>query len=402
MNILLHRIHSSFKQSKEVKEFNDNFINDIADLLIKDDIYISESADIDDMDLIFVESGGSEEVFLKISDKIKSPFILLSSGKNNSLPACMEIKSFASNQKKEGIIVTGEQNETIEAIKHFSRVFKAKQEISGSRLGVIGKPSDWLIYSKVDYAEVEKKFSISLIDVPMDEFKAEIDKKTYGHVRHLSELQAKWKKKEVLEGALHIYGALKRLITRYQLDGLTVRCFDLLSTYKNTACLALALLNEEGYTATCEGDVPSMLTMFFLNKLHEDSSFQANPSTIHFDNRNVLFAHCTVPFDMVENYTLDTHFESGLGIGIKGELSLGQCTIYKLGADLKEYVAIDGTIKSNENFKEYCRTQVMIELPPRSIMEFMSTNVGNHMIISYAKEANTFMALMDLYNVDDK
>ena len=76
--------------------------------------------------------------------------------------------------------------------------------------------------------------------------------------------------------------------------------------------------------------------------------------------------------------------------------------IDKNEADLKEYVAIEGTIKSNENFKEYCRTQVMIELPPRSIMEFMSTNVGNHMIISYAKEANTFMALMDLYNVDDK
>lgn len=400
MNILLHRIHSSLRQSKEVKEFNDNFINDINEALMNDDIYLTDEADIDDMDAIFVESGGSEEPFLKLFDRIKSPFILISSCKNNSLPACMEIKSYAASKNKEGIIVMGEINSIAEAIKHFSRVYRAKQEINGSRLGIIGKPSDWLIYSKVDYGNVDKKFGISLIDISMEEFKKEIDKKSYGHVRHLAELEKKWKKKEVLEGALHIYGALKRLITRYQLDGLTVRCFDLLKAYKNTACLALALLNEEGYVATCEGDVPSMLTMFMLNKLHEDSSFQANPSNVDFTNRMVLFAHCTVPFDMVQNYTLDTHFESGLGIGIKGELSLGPCTLYKISADLKECVAIDGTIKSNENLKEYCRTQVNIELPPRSLMEFMGTNVGNHYIISYADEPNTFMALFDLYNLD--
>ena len=400
MNILLHRIHSSLKQSKEVKEFNDNFINDINEALISDDIYITEEADIDDMDLVFVESGGAEEAYIKLDKKIKSPFILLSSCKNNSLPACMEIKSYAASNDKEAIIVMGEVNEITAAIKHFSKVYHAKSEISGSRLGVVGRPSDWLIYSKVNYSDVDKKFGISLIDIDMEEFKKEIDKKSYGHVRHLAELQKKWKKKETLEGALYIYGALKRLITRYQLDGLTVRCFDLLKAYKNTACLALALLNEEGYVATCEGDVPSMITMFMLNRLHDDSSFQANPSSINFKDRTVLFAHCTVPFDMVQNYTLDTHFESGLGIGIKGELSLGACTLYKISADLKECVAIDGTIKANENLKDYCRTQATIELPPRSLMDFMGTNVGNHYIISYADEPNTFMALFDLYNTD--
>ena len=402
MNILLHRIHSSLHQSKEVKAFNDDFINELSDLLSEEEIFLSEDADIDDMDLIFVESGGAEEVFLKMESKIKSPFILLSSGKNNSLPACMEIKSYAATKNKDAIIIIGETNEMAEAIKHFSHVYKAKQEISGSRLGVIGKPSDWLIYSRVDYSEVDKKFGISLIDVSMDEFKKEIDKKSYGFVRHLAELKEKWKKPEVLEGALHIYGALKRIITRYQLDGLTVRCFDLLKAYKNTACLALALLNEEGYVATCEGDIPTMLTMFMLNKLNDDSSFQVNPSMIDFDKREILFAHCTVPLDMVGEFTLDTHFESGLGIGIKGELSLGQCTLYKIGADLKEYVAIEGNIKSNESLKEYCRTQVKIELEPRALMEFMSTNVGNHYAISYKDDPGTFMALMDLYNREKK
>ena len=59
-----------------------------------------------------------------------------------------------------------------------------------------------------------------------------------------------------LKLALRIYSALKALVVKYKLDGLTVRCFDLLSTIHSTSCIALALLNNEGIIAACEGDVP--------------------------------------------------------------------------------------------------------------------------------------------------
>ena len=38
-----------------------------------------------------------------------------------------------------------------------------------TRLGVIGKPSDWLIASNVDYKNVKDKFNIDLIDIDINE-----------------------------------------------------------------------------------------------------------------------------------------------------------------------------------------------------------------------------------------
>ena len=38
-----------------------------------------------------------------------------------------------------------------------------------TRLGVIGKPSDWLIASNVDYKNVKDKFNIDLINIDINE-----------------------------------------------------------------------------------------------------------------------------------------------------------------------------------------------------------------------------------------
>ena len=402
MNIKLYRLHSTLPLSEENKKMDDQLIDDINASLFKEDLYLSENADDDDFSVVFVETGGAEEAFLKIENQISNPCILLTHYKNNSLPACMEIKSYLATKNKIAFILdTGNDQEQTSMIPELYKVFKAKKEISGARLGVVGKPSDWLIYSKVDYQKVEDKFGISLIDIPMEEFQEEIDKHQYGRVRHLADLKKKWKDPEVLETALCIYGALKRLIIRYNLEGLTVRCFDLLGLYKNTSCLAFALLNEEGYIATCEGDIPSMLTMLFINKLTGYSSFQANPSYIDYQKRRILFAHCTVPFDMATSYELGTHFESGLGIGVRGELPNGEVVIAKLGADLKEYVLAAGKIIENPKLNGYCRTQIMVEFNNHEMMDFFSSNVGNHIIISYMTNPSLFGLFLELFTKAD-
>ena len=141
------------------------------------------------------------------------------------------------------------------------------------------------------------------------------------------------------------------MVEKYQLNGLTIRCFDIIKKYKNTACLALALLNEEGITAGCEGDIHSLVTMHIVNSLTNRSSFMANPSKFNYEDQSVMLAHCTVPLNMVTSFKLMTHFESGLGIGIKGELPEGRVTLCKIAPDytLENTLCIPATIKENLN-----------------------------------------------------
>ena len=259
-----------------------------------------------------------------------------------------------------------------------------KRILEGKRFGVIGRPSDWLISSGVDYAVARENLGAELIDIPIEELVAEARKD--GMADHdvwgLKPLNAPKYGQKIdaadWNGAMAIYEALKALVARYRLDGLTLRCFDLLTALHNTGCLALARLNAEGITATCEGDIPAMLSMAVARALTGRSSFQVNLSRIEGDR--LLFAHCTVPLDIVENYCYDTHFESGIGVAIHGILPEGPVTLFKLSPDCKRMFRREAKLVANPYGDNLCRTQVVIEAPGAAAY-FLQEPIGNHHII---------------------
>ena len=313
------------------------------------------------LSLIYVRTGGTEGIFLRLLpqllEKSQRPFYLLTSGKSNSLAASMEILSYLQQHDLRGEIIHGSAEYIARKIRVLEKVGEARQCLDGARLGIIGKPSDWLISSQADYEVVRQRLGIELVDIPMQEL---LD--------------------SVVDG--DIYGALKTLIDRYRLQGFTLRCFDLLTALRDTGCMALAKLNAEGYVAGCEGDVPAMLSMMMVRSLLGVSGFQANPSRIDPEKGEMLFAHCTIPLDMVEHYELDTHFESGIGTGIRGYMKEGPVTIFKLSGDLTRHFIAEGQLVRNESKPDLCRTQQVISLSDKRQADFFLTQpIGNHHII---------------------
>ena len=182
--------------------------------------------------------------------------------------------------------------------------------------------------------------------------------------------------------AHQIYDALKTIVERHQLQGFNIRCFDLLTAVHNTGCLALAKLNAEGIVAGCEGDVPAMLSMIIAQSLLGVSGFQANPASINPETGEMLFAHCTIPFNMVERYEFDTHFESGIGVGIRGYMKEGPVTIFKVSGDLSRHFIEEGELIRNQAKADLCRTQQVIQLShPSQASYFLTDPIGNHHII---------------------
>ena len=336
-----------------------------------------------DLKFIFIRTGGSEGKFKELYPSLKSPFYLLTTGENNSLAASMEILSFLRERDEKAEIIHGSVKYVAQRMATIAKVNKALINFRGQNFGVIGKPSDWLISSQADYAAVKGKLGVNIIDVTMDEFIEEIDKNSYPD--NVSEYLNAGYDKPTMEVALNIYGALSRLTQKYKLAAITVRCFDLLSLKCNTSCLALAILNKEGITAACEGDVPAMLSMAIIRELTGNSSFQANPSSIDVETNKVTFAHCTIPFDMVSSYTYDTHFESGLGVAVKGEVPTGDATIFKTSGNLSRYFVSNAKLEVNLSNPHLCRTQVAIK-PAKNVDYFLKNSIGNHHIIALGEQ----------------
>jgi len=128
--------------------------------------------------------------------------------------------------------------------------------------------------------------------------------------------------------------------------------------------------------------VPAMVSMAIAHALTGISGFQANPAVIDSERGMVTFAHCTIPLNMVEHYEFDTHFESGIGIGIRGFMKEGPVTIFKVSGDLSRHFIAEGELVANEAKPDLCRTQQVIRLADADQVRYFLTNpIGNHHII---------------------
>ena len=338
------------------------------------------------LSLLFVRTGGTEGLFLRLLPQLRQqtdqPFYLLTSGTSNSLAASMEILSYLNAHRLRGEILHGDSAYLQHHISLLMRVEQAKRRFRDCRLGIIGKPSDWLIASDYDPVRIFSSLGITMVDIPMAEMlqvyhALPIDDEPMG-----TSLTTDERILRALPGAHHIYKTLRQLVDQYQLSGLTLRCFDLLTSVQNTGCMALARLNSEGIVGGCEGDVPTMLSMMIAQALFGVSGFQANLSRIDHATGELLFAHCTIPLNMVERYELDTHFESGIGVGIRGYAPNGPVTIFKVSGDLRRSFIAEGELVASTSEPNLCRTQQRIRLSdPSQARYFLTEPIGNHHVI---------------------
>lgn len=360
MKISVYTLTSELHDEQSVELLTQEFL---ASLDINFDLKGNDYSDFGSQPLclIYVRTGGTEGIFKKLLpsllEKSQRPFYLLTSGQSNSLAASMEILSYLQQRNLRGEILHGSTDYVTGRIEALLRVEEARRQLQGARLGIIGKPSDWLISSDADYEAVRERLGIELVNIPMQELLDTIVSND-------------------------IYGGLKAIIDRYQLKGFTLRCFDLLTSLKTTGCLALARLNAEGYVAGCEGDVPAMLSMMIIRSLTGLSGFQANPARINPETGELLFAHCTIPLNMVESYELDTHFESGIGVGVRGFMKAGPVTLFKVSGDLSRHFVAEGSLIKNTTEPNLCRTQQVIRLADkRQATYFLTQPIGNHHIV---------------------
>ena len=360
-------------------------------------------APIDDYDadlkLVFISSGGSEGKFLEHFPQMRPPFYLLTSGTDNSLAASIEILTYLNCEGLKGEILHGSPQYIAQRIRDLADgkreegaesdpsvpKFSGKAEIGG-RYGVVGKPSDWLIASVPGFERVKEVFGTDLIPIPMEEL--------------LREYEATEAVEDVRDGldfgsSNRLVKAVQNLREKHGLDGLTIRCFDLLTSIHTTGCLSLAQLNNDGFIGTCEGDVMSMLTMALVRKVTGLSSFQANPSRIDVADNTMVLAHCTMPYDMAESFGYDTHFESGIGVAVKGELRRGPVTILRLDKDLKSYWIAEGEITGNLSESTLCRTQIEVRLDDSyCVGDLLRVPCGNHHIVFYGRHRDEIVSFL--------
>ncbi len=401
MKIALIELISPIHNVDFINDSLEGFVNELSDNFYLDHYRIQDINEIKkekyDLILNFVKTGGTENIFKENFKKLPKPYYFLTTSLNNSLPAALEMLSYVRNRNEKGRIFHGDRNILLDDLKKFAKINKVKNKISNSKLGVIGEPSDWLIASEVNYAEVKNKWGLELIDIDLDKVYEVYDDVNEDKVEEIAN-EFLFSADEVIENdkedtkeAVKVYLALKKIVEKYKLDALTIRCFDIVEKLNTTGCLALSFLNDEGIVAGCEGDIPSAFTMLFSKYLADEETFMANPYKIDAKNNYVKFAHCTVPTNICTNYISRSHFETGIGVGIQGIIPEGPATVLKIGGkNLDNLFAVEGSIDANLNSPHACRTQIEVGFDEKDLVAdyFFKNPIGNHHIIIPGKYKN--------------
>ena len=337
----------------------------------------------------FIATGGTEELFARVWERLPRPIVLLSDGYHNSLAASFEIASFLEQRGVEHKLVNlplegdpdGRETPTDGDVAPLTNPYseRVQARLSEQRIGLIGGASSWLISSGIDREAVSAKFGAQFIDIPIGELEAEYKAMPAGEVTDSSPTYSR----EALADAERMCRALEKICCEYSLTALTIKCFDLLDSCRSTSCLALARLSDEGIISGCEGDIPSLWTLIVANAMTGHPAFMANPSSSNPAVCTVDFAHCTIPLSMCNSYSLPSHFESGIGIGIAGILPEGPCKILKIGGpNLDKVYHAAGEIVCNTHIPERCRTQIRFQFPSKAEFDrFMANRLGNHIIL---------------------
>lgn len=340
-----------------------------------------------DFSILFIATGGVERLVIQHFEFLPRPAILLADGMQNSLAAALEISSWLRGRGMKSEILHGELPEIIKRIFVLHSNFIAQRSLFGMRIGVIGTPSSWLVASNVDYLLAKRRWGVVYTDIQLEriyDYYAQITEDEVGEACAAlagKALACREAAPEDMIKGMRLYRAIKKVVEEDKLSAITLSCFRLMEQTGTTGCLALALLNDEGIIAGCEGDLQSIFTMLAVKVLTGKSTFMANPSMINARTNEIILAHCTVGIKQTEKFIIRNHFETESGIGIQGILPTGDVTIVKCGGEcLDEYYLSTGTLTENTNYINMCRTQVRIKLNTPAEY-FLKNPLGNHHIM---------------------
>ncbi len=322
------------------------------------------------------------------------------------------IAASLKNLEKDCCVVSGDTEDGFVYKKLFSYSHAAmlKNRMRGKRIGYIGhKPS--IMYSmESDEFMLDRKFGVTLKTIPTEDF--------YRKAGQISETQIKEKWKEISEKAgvikvrekdalesVRYYLAAKRQIEENGLLGYSINCFPRL---KARICLAVALLNDDGIGAGCEGDINSTIWMTAASMLTGKAAFNGDFLRVYGEQNSILFSHCGAgAFSLAKDkkdicLKCSAETDDGLAVFYKTE-PRGKMTLVNmvLGIQNMRVSVLSGHMREDCSGYEGTPTLIRFDGDVRDMPDKLAQRgAGHHWVGIQGEWANTIGLLARMVKLD--
>ncbi len=331
----------------------------------------SEAEGTADVAAVLVLTGGTERDVLRFSEGARVVLLFYHSS-YNSFAAASEAAALLGSLGAS--VWLYDWTESSRVLRQAARAADSLTGLRGLTITSFGGPSEWLVYSDGSGDLLGARVNV----VPLEDLVRDA-KASPAESYPLSPTGLEGVSEGDVQKALSLLAAMRRLSK----GPLTVRCFDLLRAYGVTPCLPLAILNSLGTPAGCEGDVPSLLTMYILSSISGRAAWMGNV-TPGPEPGTIGIAHCTFPLSETPSYSLVTHFETGKPLAVRAEVKEGQvATIAKYDARTRTLRSISARVRLGTTFTRACRTQVAFSVSEDALRLFLSKPMGAHYAVVF-------------------
>lgn len=190
-----------------------------------------------------------------------------------------------------------EDARTIAEVVSFAQAAHARKKLKSARLGLIGGRAISAYPTAADPNQIKALFGTEVehIDqlVLLEKARAvpaEVCRKKAEEIArrfHVTEVLH-----PALEKQMRIYFALKEMIREYDLNMLSVKCIgEFMNTYAS-CCVALSLLNDEGFVAGCQCNINAMISSYILHSFTEEPCFFGDVGTVDIDQGVARVINC--------------------------------------------------------------------------------------------------------------
>ncbi len=344
-----------------------------------------------DTAFIVVLTGGAENEILAASRRYN---VLLAWPHYNSLPSALEALAALRDSGRYAKLITLERpgqpldERAVRALRLIELIKRG-----APRFGLVGAPNSWLVSSNMVLVVVDQ--------IGLEESLAGLDPRTgLEDARKLisGAISSEFSEAQIAPMAAYAK-RLAEMAEKRGWDGLTLGCWcfdrEAIRRLGWTPCISLALLNQMGIPAACEGDMRALYSMYVLSRLSGGPAWMGNVNLAEGDL--LVLTHDGAPPMIADKYSIVKRMGTGAPAAIRAAFASGlTATLLRVSADLKRALLLKGVTVEAERI-EACNTQIGLKLLVGSAKDVLEAGLGNHLafvlddVYDEVKEYLTYM-----------
>ena len=309
-----------------------------------------------------------------------------------------------------------DDRDVLRQTRNFTKAASIKRSLSATRMGVLGGRAISAYPTTADPIQIKKIFGTEVehIDqmILLEKAKNAPEEKCAALADHIRERYGSADvPQETLKKCASVYYALKEIIEEYALDMVTVKCIGEFMDSYCSCCIALSMLNDEGYLCGCQCNLNALLSGYILTALSGEPHFFGDVNMVDTKESVARMIHCgSAPgklakddqdIDIVEQYE---YMGTGRGACTFFCCKEGDVTFGTLGRKNGDYVM---NIASGSVFQrpkeELAAVRTWVQAFVRlgcDPMEFYKNLRCNHSVFGYGCHEEALVMLCEMLGIE--